>query len=440
MTTELMLDDPRVTIDEPGAVSEDERPEPMDDLTSVEEVQAVIARLKGPKVLQVLPALGPGGVERGTLDISRYLIGQGWTPIVVSNGGKQEKDLIDMGAASINLPVHSKNPFVMRANVKRLAQIIRNHDIQLVHARSRAPAWSARYAAGRAGVPFLTTFHSLYSGADNFLKRGYNAIMTSGDRVIAISDYVADHVIKCYGVTNDQLRVIPRGVDLTEFDPENVDETRVAKLREAWKIDPSKRVIMLPARISQRKGHTWLLDALAKLWKDDKDEDTICIMVGGRTAGSAYADRVEKKIIDLKLKNRVWLVGTCDDMPAAYKIADIVIIPSTGAEAFGRTSIEAQAMGKPVIATDDWGLSETIMPAATGWLVHPEDADHLAASIELALDMPEDARDRLATRCRRFVDRHYSLGRMGKSTVSVYRELIEGRKPLPSVLHDTTIG
>ncbi|MEM8950035.1 MAG: glycosyltransferase family 4 protein [Pseudomonadota bacterium] len=431
MTEELLLDN-RVALEEEAA-------DGMEDLTSVQEVQAAIARLKWPKVLQVLPALGPGGVERGTLDVSRFLISKGWTPIVASNGGEQETNLLEMGAVSLNLPVHSKNPLVMHRNVKRLAQIIRNHDIQLVHARSRAPAWSAYYAAKRANVPFMTTFHSLYSGGENFLKRGYNAIMTSGERVIAISDYVAEHVIKRYGVENDQLRVIPRGVDLDEFDPEKVDAARVEKLRKDWELDPEKRIIMLPARISKRKGHTWLLEALAKLWEDGKHDDTICIMVGGRAAGSTYADRVEKKIIDLKLENRVWLTGPTSDMPAAYALADIVVIPSTGPEAFGRTSIEAQAMGKPVIATDDWGLSETIMPAATGWLVHLDDTGHLANALDLALAMPEDALERLATRCRRFVDRHYSLGRMGKSTVSVYRELIEGRKPLPSVLYDNTI-
>jgi len=432
MTTELLLDD----ID---ASLEDKPLDDMDDLTSVREVQAAIARLKGPKILQVLPALGPGGVERGTLDISRYMIGQGWTPIVVSNGGEHETDLFDMGAVSLNLPVHSKNPLVMQKNVKRLAQIIRNHDIQLVHARSRAPAWSAYYAAKRAEVPFLTTFHSLYSGSENFLKRGYNAIMTRGNRVIAISDYVAEHVIKRYGVGSDRLRVVPRGVDLDEFDPEKVDEARIKALREKWDLDPEKRIIMLPGRISKRKGHTWLLNALKKVWEDGKADDTICVMVGNRSAQSGYANRVEKTIIDLKLESRVWLVGACSDMPAAYALADLVVVPSTGPEAFGRISIEAQAMGKPVIATDRWGLSETIMPA-TGWLVQPDDADHLAGAIDLALAMPEDAKERLASRCRRFVDRNYGLNRMGKSTLSVYRELIEDRKPLPSLLYDNTIG
>ena len=158
MTTDLLLDDNAVvTLDNP--VEND-----MEDLISVKEVEDAIARLKGPRVLQVLPALGYGGVERGTLDISRYLIDRGWSPMIVSNGGEQEKQLFEMGAVSLNMPVHSKNPLVMHANIKRLQRLIVEHDIQVVHARSRAPAWSAYYAAKRANVPFVTTFHSLYSG------------------------------------------------------------------------------------------------------------------------------------------------------------------------------------------------------------------------------------------------------------------------------------
>ncbi len=434
MTSDLLLDDAHVTtLDNPV----DNR---MEDLISVKEVEDAIARLKGPRVLQVLPALGHGGVERGTLDVSRYLIDRGWSPIIASNGGNQEKQLFEMGAVSLNLPMHTKNPLVMRSNVKRLRNIIHEHDIQLVHARSRAPAWSAFYAAKKAGVPFVTTFHSLYSGGHNFLKRGYNAIMTSGDRVIGISDYVADHVCQRYGVGSDRLRVIPRGVDLQEFDPERVSEERVNALAEKWQLDRSKRIVMLPARITWRKGHIWLLKSLHKLWQQDKGKDVVCIMVGGRNTKGGYANRVEKMIIDLRLEQKVWLVGGCDDMPAAYALADVVVVPSVGPEAFGRTSIEAQAMGKPVIATDRWGLSETIMPAATGWLVQPEDVDHLANALDLALTMPEDARLRLIGRARRFVDRHYSIQRMGKSTLAVYKELIEGRKPLPSLLPDTPLG
>jgi glycosyltransferase involved in cell wall biosynthesis len=433
MTTDLLFDDP-------APLMEDDSLDSMEDLTSVKEVQDAIARLKGPRVLQVLPSLGHGGVERGTLDISRYLVDQGWTTIVASNGGETEQQLFDIGAVSIKLPVHSKNPLIMRANTKRLQQVIRHHDVQLVHARSRAPAWSAYYATKRAGVPFLTTCHGVYHGSENFIKRGYNAIMASGDRVIAISNYVADHVSERYGVGSDRLRVIPRGVDLAQFDPDKVTPERIDRLLDQWQLDRSKRIIMLPARITRSKGHTWLLKSLNQLWQQGKAKDSICIMVGGRTGSGSYAGKVEKMILNLKLDNRVWLVGGCDDMPAAYALADVVVIPPVDTEAFGRTSIEAQAMGRPVIATDRWGLSETIMPAATGWLVQPEDVGDLANAIDLALAMPEDARERLASRSRRFIERHYTIQRMGKSTLSVYRELIEGRKPLPSLLPDSLTG
>jgi glycosyltransferase involved in cell wall biosynthesis len=410
-----------------------------DDLQGVEEVQAAIARVKGPRVLQVLPALNHGGVERGTVDIARYLIGQDWTPLVVSNGGAMEVELKALGARCFNLPIHAKNPLTMKANVALLHELIREHDVQLVHARSRAPAWSAYYAAKRAGVPFMTTFHSLYSGSGHFLKRQYNAIMTSGDRVIAISDHVADHIAERYGVGPDRLRVIPRGVDLKQFNPESVGQDRIRRLAKSWQIDRSKQVVMLPGRISWRKGHTWLLRALKELLRRPGHADVTCVMVGHPGAKGGYANQVEKMIIELELEEKVWLVGACDDMPAAYMLADVVVVPSVGPEAFGRTSIEAQAMGRPVIATDRWGLSETIMPAATGWLVQPNDAVGLADAVDLALALPEDASARLAARARRFIERHYSIQRMGKSTLSVYRELLDGRKPLPSLLPDTPI-
>src|SRR5262245_4092391 len=237
------------------ARSSDEFSEFMDDLSGVREVEEAIARLKGPRILQVVPALGNGGVERGTLDVARYLADQGWTPLVVSSGGPIERLLREIGAVTLTLPMQSKNPLVMRANVRRLAEIIRDHDVQLVHARSRAPAWSAYAAAKRCGVPFVTTFHSLYSGSEHYLKRRYNAIMARGDRVIAISDFISEHIATTYGVGPDRLRVIPRGVDLKEFSPDAVTEERRAELCDRWQLDRSKKVVMLPGRVSWRKGH-----------------------------------------------------------------------------------------------------------------------------------------------------------------------------------------
>ena len=298
--------------------------------------------------------------------------------------------------------------------------------MQLVHARSRAPAWSAYYAARRCKVPFVTTFHGVYEGSEGIFKRRYNAIMARGERVIAISDFVAEHVRARYRVPPERLRVIPRGVDITQFDPAAVSEDRRRLWAERWRLTAGTKVVMLPGRVVRRKGHTLLLRAIERL----RRRDFVCLMVGDLDASSSYVGEIEGLIGALGLREVVRMVGPCDDMPAALMLADVVVAPSTGApEPLGRVSIEAQAMGRPVIVTDSGGLGETLMPAATGWLVPPDDVDELADALQLALTMPDDARARLAARARRFVTRNFTLERMAKSTLAVYRELLEGRAP-----------
>lgn len=385
------------------------------------------------KVLQVLPALGKGGVERGTIDIARFLVAEGWQALVASAGGPGADELEAAGAKARQLPLRTKNPFAIRANIGRLEALIREEGVHVVHARSRAPAWSAYYAARRCGVPFVTTCHGVYSGSGHWLKHYYNAVMARGDRVIAISEYVAEHFRACYGVGGDRLRVVPRGVDVDYFDPAAVAPERVAKQAERWQLDDDGQVIMLPGRVVRRKGHLLLLRALERLARPD----LICLMVGSGEAGSRYRSEVERLVKTLGLSRSVRLVGPCDDMPAAYLLADVVVAPSTGApEPFGRVSVEAQAMGKPVIVTNMGGLGETLMPAATGWLVPPDEPGELANAIELALAMPADARARLAPRARDFVVRNFSIEKMGKKTLAVYREVLESRraelKPAPS--------
>jgi glycosyltransferase involved in cell wall biosynthesis len=391
----------------------------------------------GPVVLQVLPSLGEGGAERGTIDLARYLIGHGWRPLVASAGGPGQRDLEAAGAGCVRLPLHSKNPFTIRANIRRLQRVIRQHKVQLVHARSRAPAWSAYYAARRCKVPFVTTFHGVYLGSQGLFKRRYNAIMARGERVIAISDYVAEHVGTRYAVPPERLRLIPRGVDTTRFDPAEVTEERRQALLERWQIPPGARVLMLPGRVARRKGHTLLLRALERLPR----RNFVCLMVGDVEGGSSYAGEVEGLIGAMDMREIVRMVGACDDMPAAFALADVVVVPSTIApEPFGRVAVEAQAMGKPVVVTDIGGLGETLMPAATGWLVPPDDIDELARALRLALAMPGDARARLARRARRFVLRNFTLEQMGRSTLAVYRELLEGARPEDDLLTITDLG
>lgn len=394
----------------------------MNDITEPIRVTQATTASGDPAVLQVLPALGSGGVERGTVDMARHLQRSGWRAVVASSGGAGEAELQELGAERVELPLQSKNPFVIHANIGRLQRIIRRHGIALVHARSRAPAWSAYYAAKRCKIPLVTTFHGIYEGSRHLLKRRYNAIMASGDRVIAISDYVAEHVRQTYRVPPERLRTIPRGVDTYEFDPAMVTEQRIAELTERWRVPQGAKVVMLPGRIARRKGHTVLLRAIERLGR----RDLVCLMVGDIEPGSNYAGEVEGRIGAMGLSRVVRLVGACADMPAAYMLADVVVIPSTLVpEPFGRVSVEAQAMGRPVIATDVGGLGETLMPMATGWLLPPDDVDELTHALELALAMPDDARVRLATRARRFVLRHFTLERMGEATLDLYRELLD---------------
>ena len=395
----------------------------MNDITDQIRATQATKVAAGPAILQVLPALDEGGAERGAIDLARYLIREDWQAVVASAGGAGEAKLEEAGAISARLPLASKNPFTIRANIGRLQRVIRQHGVQLVHARSRAPAWSAYYAARRCNVPFVTTCHGVYEGSHRIFKRHYNAIMARGDRVIAISEFVADYARERYHVPPERLRVIPRGVDTEEFDPAAVSQERRETLRERWHLEPGTKVLMLPGRVVRRKGHTLLLRALEGL----RRRNFVCLMVGELEPSSSYPGEVEGLIGATGMRDVVRLVGSCEDMPAALMLADVVVAPSTHSpEPFGRVMIEAQAMGKPVIATDIGGLGETLMPAATGWLVPPGDVNELTRALQLALAMPDDARARLATRARRFVMRRFTLDQMGKQTLAVYRELLEG--------------
>ncbi|MGH6912632.1 MAG: glycosyltransferase, partial [Geminicoccales bacterium] len=246
----------------------------------------------GPRVLQVVPALGEGGVERGTLDLARYLSEHGWTPLVASSGGHGESDLRKAGVATFRLPLHSKNPLVIQANIRRLQRLVQEQSVQLIHARSRAAAWSAYYAARRCGIPLVTTFHGVYRGSKRFFKRRYNGIMAQGDRVIAISDHVAQHVSQRYGVPGERLRVIHRGIDTEVFAAEAVNKDRIAGLAERWHVPAGSKVVMLPGRVTRIKGHLLLLQAIEQMSR----RNFTCLMVGGLDRKSRYVREIERQI------------------------------------------------------------------------------------------------------------------------------------------------
>ncbi len=372
-------------------------------------------------ILQVLPALETGGVERGTLEMTQAIVRSGGTALVASAGGRMVAQIERARGRHVRLNLMTKDPLNIYLNAGRLARLIREEGIGLVHARSRAPAWSALLAARRAGVRFVTTWHGVY-GEELPGKHLYNSVMAKGDRVIAISRYVAERMGARYGVGPERLRVIPRGVDTEQFDPGLVVGERVHRLAQAWRLPTGARVVMLPARLTRWKGAEALLDAVAVLDRPD----AYCVLVGADQGRAAYARALEARAASLGMGARLRLAGHCDDMPAALMLADVVVSASLKPEPFGRAVIEAQAMGRTVVAFDHGGAAETIADGETGGLVPPGDVRALAARIGQALDLDEEARAELGWRARTAVLAGFTTAAMQQATLDVYAELLGG--------------
>ena len=372
-----------------------------------------------PVILQVLPALGGGGVERGAVEMASAIVRAGGVALVASAGGMRSGAIERAGGRNIILPLATKNPFKIWQNAKLLEQVIRNQKVEIVHARSRAPAWSAWIAARRTGVRFLTTFHGSYN-ENSWIKRQYNSVMARGEVVIAISHYIAELIQKRYGTDPARIRVIHRGVDPAIFDPALVSAQRMMTLSESWRLEVGRPIIMLPGRISRWKGHGVLIEALALM----RTRDACVVFVGddqGRTS-------LVNELIALAERNgvapRLRIAGHCDDMPVALKLADVVVNPSTDPEAFGRVIVEAQSMGAMVVASDHGGAVETIEHGVTGWRVQPGDPLALADALDHALSLSLDERLAMGAAARQSVIDHYTTAEMQRKTLDVYRELL----------------
>jgi len=374
-------------------------------------------------VMQVLPAMGTsGGVERGTVEIANAVVQAGGRAIVVSSGGPRTHELKRVKAEHVTMPVESKNPFIMYRNIGRLTKLIVAENVDVVHARSRAPAWSAYYAAKRTGRPFITTFHGTYSHG-NMFKRIYNSVMTKGVRVIAISNFIAGHIRRHYGVPRDRIRVIHRGVDLTRFSAPTVTAQRVIARANEWRITEGHPVVMLPGRLTRWKGQTVCIEAIARLNR----RDIRCLLVGGDQGRHEFRRELDDLVQKYDLGEVIRIVDNCSDMPAAYMLTDVVVSASTDPEAFGRIAIEAQSLGRPIVASNHGGAKETVIEGETGWLVPPGDADALADAIETALALTPDARARLAEKAVQNVREHFSTETMCRSTLEVYNQVLADR-------------
>jgi glycosyltransferase involved in cell wall biosynthesis len=373
----------------------------------------------GPCVLQVLPALQSGGVERGTIEITEAISRAGGRAIVASEGGKLEAMVRRAGGSHVTLPLASKNPAVIWANSRRLAGLIAREGVDIVHARSRAPAWSAWLACRGGGAHFITTWHGSYS--ENLpLKRRYNDVMARGERVIAISQHIAAQISARHHVPAARLRVIPRGVDPAVFDPARVGGDRLIRLTRSWRLPDDQAVVLLAGRLTRWKGQTVAIEALALMQRRD-----VCLILAGDDQGrTAYVREVMRLAVERGVGDRVRLVGDCADMPAALLLADIALNVSTEPEGFGRTVIEAQAMARPLIATDHGGAAETVADEATGFLIPPANPQALAAALDHVLSLPPARREVIGAAARASVCADYTVAAMQRATLDVYNEVL----------------
>ena len=374
--------------------------------------------IKSYSVLQVLPHLNSGGLVSGAVEISEALQKTGMNSFVASAGGRREREITKAGGKVINFSLGSKNPIIMLLNVYKLSRIIKKYKINIIHARSRAPAWSAYFAAKKMGIPFVTTFHGTYS-IQNKLKKKYNSIMVKSDRVIAISRFINNHILSNYNIDKDKIVTIHRGINIERFNYLKVADERLISLLNIFNIPEDSFVVLLPGRITRWKGHILLIEAIFKLQRSD----IICLFVGDSQGRNKYYAELEKILDKFKLKNNFRIIPNQSDMATIYKLADVVVSSSLDPEAFGRVIVEAQAMGRPTISANHGGGSEIIIDGLTGWLFKPGDADDLSNKINKALSLNKDNRDKLAINAIKRAKLNFNNETMCAKTLQVYAEL-----------------
>jgi glycosyltransferase involved in cell wall biosynthesis len=405
----------------------------------------MLKRMPWPVILQIVPELSAGGAERTTIEMAEAIRLGGGQALVVSAGGRLEDELAETGGELIRFPAKTKNPAAILFNAGRLAGMIRKRGVSLVHARSRAPAWSAFIAARRTKRCFVTTYHGIYN-QEGRLKAFYNSVMARGDAVICNSQYTAKLVRHRHPDAAARVGVIHRGVDFERFDPATVALERARALRELWGVPAGKRVVLLPARLTRWKGQKVLIDAAAQLCAGGEYGDIAFVLVGDEQNRSAYRAELEADIAAQNLTGRVFIAGHCEDMPAAFKAASFTVLPSIEAEAFGRTAVESQAMGCPVIASNIGAFPETVTPgpsllahaASAGdvpdgcapppargpWLFEPGNPTALCESLRAALAMDNGALEALRQGGIDRMRREFSKQALQLQTLTVYDRLL----------------
>ncbi len=373
------------------------------------------------KILQILPALEQGGVERGTIEVASALAAAGIPNAVASAGGRLVAELDSLGVAHHTLSLASKNPLTIRSNGSKLARLVAEGGFSLMHVRSRAPAWSVRRASRLSGVPFISTWHGLYGTDPKWLKIPYNRVMLDGLRTIAVSDCVRNHILSVYGADPEKVVRIHRGADVDVFRPDAVSPEVAAARKAGLGFSPDIPVITLPGRLTYWKGQKDLLAAVAQM----KHGAVGVLFVGSDQGRTEYTAELKSMAAGLPPGRQVVFLEHADDMPTIYALSEIVVSASSAQpEAFGRVIPEAQAMGRLVVGTAHGGACETISDGETGFLVPPASPKALAAALDSALALNGAERERIVAAAVKSVRDNFSVEKMCSKTLALYREVL----------------
>ena len=384
-----------------------------------------------PNILQIIPRLDGGGAEATTLEMTKALTAAGGRSVVVSEGGKLSEAIIAAGGEIINAPVASKNPYIIYKNINRLAQIAKEQNIDIFHARSRAPAWSSLWAAQKIGKPYLATYHSKVHDSPK-LKILYNSVMTRGERIIANSEFTAVRIGTVHKIAPEKIDIVPRGCDPTRFDPMHILVADIKKQRAAWRVEDNEFVILCPARLTRWKGQMVLLEAVAGL------KGNFRLILTGDTRDktgkeSRFAKELKARALEIGLSEKLVFAGHVANMPLAYAVADLAVLPSLDPEPFGRTAVEAQAATLPVIVSDAGGFRETVKEEdalsdsstnRTGWRVSPGDVDALTDKLQTVANLSREELSAIGHTARQWVMENFTTEKMCEQTLQIYQSVI----------------
>ena len=378
------------------------------------------------KILQVIPKLGYGGAETGCYDLAHFLYEKDCKSFIITSGGHLLKYVKKNKVKVFRLPVHSKNIILMLFNTLIISLIVLIYNIDIVHARSRAPAWSCLWACFLTRRKFVTTFHGTYNFSNRF-KKFYNSVMVKSKLIIAGSNFIFNHINENYEKfldSKNKLMVIFRGINLEYFDEGNITDNKRKKLISDWNLDLEKKTILLPGRLTSWKGQNILIEALNILIEDYNKTNFQAIILGSDQGRKIYSKKLFSLVERYQLNQKVRFITHAKDMPVAYSVADIVVSSSIEPEAFGRVAVEAQAMKKPIVASDIGGSKETVLHEKSGILYKAGDARELAKVLNKLIELDKEALYSMGNEGRKNVAKKFDVEAMCDSTLREYKKLL----------------